>query len=134
MKQKQYAPMSVAQMALSIYAVNEGYMDDVPVNKIGAFEAGLHAHLANTQGALMNDIVATGKWNDDVEAAFKRLISEFKTTGSGNPLFVVERACSARRRCSGASSALRQTDTQVETWLAAEKSKPRSRACRTPAR
>jgi F-type H+-transporting ATPase subunit alpha len=82
MKQKQYAPMNIAQMALSIYAVNEGYMDDVAMNKIGAFEAGLHAHLANTQGALMNDIVATGKWDKDVEAAFKTLISEFKTTGS----------------------------------------------------
>ena len=40
MKQKQYAPMSVAQMALSIYAVNEGYIDDVPMAKILAFEAG----------------------------------------------------------------------------------------------
>jgi F-type H+-transporting ATPase subunit alpha len=82
MKQKQYAPMSIAQMALSIYAVNEGYLDDVPLNKILAFEAGLHSHMANTQGALMNDIVATGKWDKDVEGAFKKLIEEFKTTGS----------------------------------------------------
>src|SRR6187431_1099067 len=37
MKQKQYAPMSVAEMALSIYAVNNGYMDKVEINKIGAF-------------------------------------------------------------------------------------------------
>src|SRR5690349_1846074 len=41
MKQKQYAPMSVAQMALSIYAVNGGYMDAVPLNKVVAFEAAL---------------------------------------------------------------------------------------------
>src|SRR5512137_581260 len=41
MKQKQYAPMSVAQMALSIYAVNNGYMDSVPVNKITTFEAAM---------------------------------------------------------------------------------------------
>ena len=38
MKQKQYAPMSIANQALSIYAVNEGYLDDVPVNKLLAFE------------------------------------------------------------------------------------------------
>ena len=43
MKQKQYAPMSVAEMALSIYAVNNGYMDKVDLKKIGAFEAGLQA-------------------------------------------------------------------------------------------
>src|SRR3546814_6854804 len=35
MKQKQYAPMSVAEQSLSIYAVDKGYMDDVPVGKIG---------------------------------------------------------------------------------------------------
>ncbi len=82
MKQKQYAPMSIAQMALSIYAVNEGQMDDVPLAKIGAFEAGLHAHAQNTKGALMEKIVATGAWDKEIEAEFKALISEFKTTGS----------------------------------------------------
>src|SRR4249920_722405 len=82
MKQKQYAPMSIAQMALSIYAVNEGYMDDVPMNKIAAFEEGLHAHMANSYGELMNKIVATGAWDKDIEATFKQIVSEFKTTGS----------------------------------------------------
>ncbi len=43
MKQKQYAPMSVAEMALSIYAVNNGYMDKVELKKVSAFEAGLQA-------------------------------------------------------------------------------------------
>ncbi|MGL6289514.1 MAG: F0F1 ATP synthase subunit alpha [Silanimonas sp.] len=82
MKQKQYAPMSIAQMALSIYAVNEGYMDDVPLAKIGAFEAGLHAHAANTQGALMDKIVSSGAWDKEIEGQFKALIAEFKATGS----------------------------------------------------
>ncbi|HRO62211.1 F0F1 ATP synthase subunit alpha [Thermomonas sp.] len=82
MKQKQYAPMSVAQQALSIYAVDKGYMDDVPVAKIAAFEAGLQAHFTNTAGALMDDVAASGNWNDDIEAAFKKGIEEFKATGS----------------------------------------------------
>jgi len=82
MKQKQYAPMSIAQMALSIYAVNEGYLDDVPMNKILAFEEGLHAHMANTQGELMHRIVQTGAWDKDIEAVFKQMVSEFKTTGT----------------------------------------------------
>ena len=47
-----------------------------------AAPGGLHAHLQNTQSALMNDIVATGKWDKDVEAQFKQLITEFKQTGS----------------------------------------------------
>src|SRR5687767_2471889 len=82
MKQKQYAPMSVAEQSLSIYAVNEGYLDDVPLNKILPFEAGLHAHMTNTQGALEQKIVETGAWDKDIEAVFKQVISEFKATGS----------------------------------------------------
>ncbi|GAB2664972.1 F0F1 ATP synthase subunit alpha [Arenimonas aestuarii] len=82
MKQKQYAPMSIAQMALSIYAVNEGYLDDVPLNKVLAFEEGLHAHMTNTQGDLEKQIVQSGAWDKDIEASFKTIISEFKATGS----------------------------------------------------
>jgi F-type H+-transporting ATPase subunit alpha len=82
MKQKQYAPMSIAEQALSIYAVDKGYMDDIAVTKIGAFEAALHAHFANTQGALMGDVAKTGNWNDDIEATFKKGIEEFKATGT----------------------------------------------------
>ena len=82
MKQKQYAPMSIADQALSIYAVNEGFLDDVPVNKLLSFEAGLHAHFANTAGELTSKINSTGAWNDDIEAAFKKGIADFKSTGT----------------------------------------------------
>ena len=82
MKQKQYAPMSIADQALSIYAVNEGFLDDVPVNKLLSFEAGLHAHFANTAGELTAKINSTGAWNDDIEAAFKKGIADFKSTGT----------------------------------------------------
>ena len=61
---------------------NEGYIDDVPVGKILAFEAALHDHFTNTQGELIETINKTGNWNDDIEASFKKGISEFKTTGS----------------------------------------------------
>ena len=82
MKQKQYAPMSVAQQALSIYAVDKGYMDEVPVAKIGAFEAALQAHFANSVGDTMKTIDATGDWNDALEASFKAGIEDFKKTGT----------------------------------------------------
>jgi len=82
MKQKQYAPMSIAEQSLSIYAVDKGYMDDIAINKIGAFEAALHAHFANTVGAMMDKINASGDWNDELEAAFKTGIEEFKATGT----------------------------------------------------
>jgi len=82
MKQRQYSPLSVAQMAVSLYAVNEGYLDDQPLNKIIPFEEALHAHMANNHGALMDSINASGDWNKDIEAEFRKGIEEFKATGS----------------------------------------------------
>jgi F-type H+/Na+-transporting ATPase subunit alpha len=60
MKQKQYAPMSVAEMALSIYAVNNGYMDKVDRNKVVDFEAALQA--------FANDLAQGGPRRDQREA------------------------------------------------------------------
>jgi len=74
--------MSTAQMALSIYAVNEGYLDDVPMNKILAFEEALHTHFASTQNELMARIVQTGAWDKDIEAVFKQGVADFKSTGT----------------------------------------------------
>jgi F-type H+-transporting ATPase subunit alpha len=82
MKQKQYSPLPISLQALSIYAVDKGYMDDVPVSKIGPFEAGLHAHFVNTQGELSDRITQTGAWDDSIENTFKQVIAEFKQTGS----------------------------------------------------
>ena len=82
MKQKQYAPMSVAEQSLSIYAVDKGYMDNVPVAKIGDFEHALHAHFFNTKGDVLAKINESGDWNDELEAAFKSGIEEFVKTGS----------------------------------------------------
>jgi F-type H+-transporting ATPase subunit alpha len=82
MKQKQYAPMSIAEMALSIYAANEGHLDDIALPKILPFEAGLHAHFHGSYGDLMKKIVETGDWNKDIEETFKKGITEFKKTGS----------------------------------------------------
>ena len=78
MKQKQYAPLNIAKMALSIYAVNEGYLDDIPVARLGEFEEGLHAHMSNSFGELESKVVDSGDWNDSIEADYKKIIEEFK--------------------------------------------------------
>jgi len=82
MKQKQYAPMSVAQMALSIFAVNNGFMDKVVLNKIVAFEAALQAFARSNYGSLLDGINATPKLTTENEAAMKKCIDEFISTGS----------------------------------------------------
>jgi F-type H+-transporting ATPase subunit alpha len=82
MKQKQYAPLSIAQMAISLYAIDKDYMDDVPLNKVLAFEHALHQFMAASHADLMQKIVASGDWNADIEGQFKAALEEFKKTGS----------------------------------------------------
>ena len=82
MKQAQYSPLSIAELALSVYAAEKGYLDDLPVNKVLPFEKGLHAFMHQNHEELMNKIVATGDWNNDIEATFKASLDEYKKTGS----------------------------------------------------
>ncbi len=82
MKQKQYAPLSIAELALSVYAAEKGYLDDIPLPKILPFEAALHAHFHSNYADLMKRIVESGDWNGDIEAEFKKGLEEFRKTGS----------------------------------------------------
>ena len=81
MKQKQYAPMPVAEMALSIYAVNSGYMDKVERNKVVAFEVALQAFARSNHAASIKAI------NDkpvlkEHEATLKKICEDFVATGA----------------------------------------------------
>jgi len=82
MKQKQYEPMSVAQMALSIYAVNNGYMDKVDLKKIVAFEAALQGFAQTNYREMLDDINRTPKFSKENEAALKKCIEDFVATGT----------------------------------------------------
>ncbi|MEY2862569.1 MAG: hypothetical protein RLY58_276 [Pseudomonadota bacterium] len=80
MKQKQYAPFSIADQAVSIFASNEGYLSDVPVNKIGAFEDALLSYMRAQHAELMTLIDDTANYNGDIEAGLKKGIESFKAT------------------------------------------------------
>jgi F-type H+/Na+-transporting ATPase subunit alpha len=82
MKQKQYAPMSVAEMALSIYAVNNGYMDKVELGKVVAFENALQAFAKSSHKDTLDAINANPKLSKENEAALKKVIEDFVATGS----------------------------------------------------
>ncbi len=82
MKQKQYAPLSVGEMGLLLYAANEGYLADIEVNKVGSFEAGLLSFAHSEIGALIKDIDTSGKYDGEVENSFKNVIETFKSTQS----------------------------------------------------
>ena len=82
MKQSQYSPLTIGEMAISLFAANEGYLDDVPVTKVVAFESALHGYVAASHGELMDKVNSTGDWNDELEAAFHAALKAFKETGS----------------------------------------------------
>jgi len=82
MKQKQYAPMSVAEMALSIYAVNSGYMDKVELKKVVAFETALQAFAHTSYQSMLDAINSQPKLSRENEAAMKKCIEDFVATGT----------------------------------------------------
>ncbi len=82
MKQKQYSPLTVGEMAVSLYAVNEGYLDDVEVNQIVDFEAAMHSYVREKFGALLDKLNATGEYNDEIEAGLKEAVEDFKRNGA----------------------------------------------------
>jgi F-type H+-transporting ATPase subunit alpha len=81
MKQAQYSPMSVGEMAVSLFAADRGFMDDIELDKIGAFESALIDSMNSSQEAMMETLNG-GAWNDDVEGQLKAACEEFKASGS----------------------------------------------------
>ena len=82
MKQNQYAPMSVAEMGVVLYAANEGYLDGVPVERVLDFERDLLAHMNSEHGEWMAEITASGDYNDDIAAYMKAALDKFKASHS----------------------------------------------------
>ena len=80
MKQKQYSPLSVAQMAVSLFAANEGYLKNIEIKKVLDFEAALHSFMASEYGALMNSINSTGDYSQDTAKALKEALDKFVAT------------------------------------------------------
>ena len=82
MKQGQYSPMSVAEMGVSLFAANEGYLKPIPVDKIGDFEAALLSYMRSEHGDVMDKVNDGGAWNSDIEASFKAALDKFAASQS----------------------------------------------------
>ena len=82
MKQKQYAPMTVAEMGVVLYAANEGYLEDVPVERVLDFERDLLGYMNSEHGDWMANVTETGAYDDDIEAFMKSALDQFQSTHS----------------------------------------------------
>ncbi len=82
MKQPQYSPMSVGQMAVSLFAANEGYLDDVDVKKVVDFEQALQSYLKSAQADLLAKIDVSGAYTDEIQKELHAAIQEFKANNT----------------------------------------------------
>jgi len=82
MKQAQYAPMSVAELAFSLYAANEGFLDEVDAKKVVDYEAAMQSYIRAEHADLLDKINSKGDFNDDIAKQMTKVLDEFKTNGS----------------------------------------------------
>ena len=82
MKQNQYAPLSVADMALSLFAIEKGFLKNVELNKVLDFEASLHSYMSSEHAELVKTINETGNYNGDIEKQLSDALTTFVNTQS----------------------------------------------------
>ena len=82
MKQFQYSPMNVAEMAVTLFAVNRGYMDDVTVGRALAFEASLQSFMKGKHAAVIDRIQDTGDLDSAAEMQLAAAIEDFKASAA----------------------------------------------------
>lgn len=81
MKQAQYSPLSIAEMAFSLFAANEGFLKGVDVKKIVGYEAAMHSYMKSNKADLLAQINESGDYNADIAAAMRSALEDFKAKG-----------------------------------------------------
>ena len=82
MKQKQYSPLSVAEMGVMVFAADKGFLKDVVVEKINDFESALLSYMNTEHKELMAKINENGDYNDEIESTFTKALEKFASTGT----------------------------------------------------
>ncbi|MDT8281430.1 MAG: F0F1 ATP synthase subunit alpha [Gammaproteobacteria bacterium] len=82
MKQAQYSPLSIAEMGFSLFAANEGFLEDVDVKDIVRYEAAMHAYMKSNNAALLAQINESGDYNEGIAEAMRSALEDFKTKGT----------------------------------------------------
>jgi F-type H+-transporting ATPase subunit alpha len=79
-KQPQYSPIPVEVQVAVLWVVQNGYMDDVAVERIKDFQAGLTDFLATRKPELLKQIIKQGSLNEALTAELKAAADQFKGT------------------------------------------------------
>ena len=78
LKQKQFSPLSVAEQAVVLFAVEFGYLDDVELSKIASFETALLDYANRNYAEFMQELTKTGNYNDEIKDTLKGILDSFK--------------------------------------------------------
>ena len=82
MKQPQYHPLSIAEISVSLFAANEGFIDDIVVNKVSAFELVLLSNMKSQYPDLMSKINETGEFGVEISEVMRSAIDKIKKTSN----------------------------------------------------
>ena len=82
LKQKQFAPLSVAEQAVVLFAVEFGYLDDVELSKIASFESALLDYSNRNHAEFMQELTKTGNYNDEIKDTLKGILDSFKANSA----------------------------------------------------
>jgi F-type H+-transporting ATPase subunit alpha len=80
LKQPQYEPLSMGRQAIIFYALNNGYLDEVPIPQCRAFEEQLRRYIETAAPELEGQIMEAGDITDELEEVLKKALDEFKAT------------------------------------------------------
>jgi F-type H+-transporting ATPase subunit alpha len=78
LKQAQFVPVSLERQVMILYAVINGHLDDIPVEKIAAFETDFYRFMESSYAALAKSIASTRDLSQADEETLKKAINEFK--------------------------------------------------------
>jgi F-type H+-transporting ATPase subunit alpha len=78
MVQNQYAPLSIALIAASLFAADQGYLEDVATEKVRDFETALHHYMLSDQKALVDQINESGDYSDEIQESLHSALKRFK--------------------------------------------------------
>ena len=83
LKQKQYAPMSVEKQVVLLFTGSYGYLDDIPINKIGEFETGFLDFMEGNEHKLLAQIKKEKTLSEEIIKKLKKATEEFKKSNYG---------------------------------------------------
>ena len=78
LKQPQFQPLSMEKQVVILYAGTNGFLDDVKVEYVGAFESGFYPYMESVQSGILNEIATKKALNDDLKKKLNAAITEYK--------------------------------------------------------